>query len=52
MIFMLIIFRVHYLIDIVGGAVFACFSHQIVKDNLKIIDKIVNFPYEIASFLY
>jgi hypothetical protein len=52
MIAMLIVFRVHYIIDIIGGVVYAGFTYKIVADNLILVDKVVNKPYDVSMYLY
>lgn len=49
---MLIVFRVHYVIDIIGGVIYAGFVYGVVERNLECVDRIVNKPYDIVVYLY
>ena len=51
MIITLIVFRVHYVIDVIGGVLYAGFVYVVVERNLEFFDRGVNFPYEMCRFL-
>jgi hypothetical protein len=51
MIIMLIVFRVHYIIDIFGGFIYALFFYTIVDKNIMKLDKIINYPFTLANSL-
>ena len=48
---MLIVFRVHYIIDIFGGFIYALFFYTIVDKNIMKLDKIINYPFTLANSL-
>ena len=42
-IILLIITRVHYIIDIIGGALFSVFFYQLVQHNIEKCDRVVGY---------
>lgn len=46
---MLIVFRVHYVIDVIGGVVYAGFVYVVVDRKLQLVDRVVNGPYEVCG---
>jgi hypothetical protein len=51
MIIMLIVFRVHYIIDIFGGFIYALFFYTIVDRNIMKLDKVINYPFTLVNSL-
>ena len=49
MIFMLLVARVHYTIDIVGGLIYSAVFYRIVGENLSFFDHLMNAPFKIIS---
>ena len=41
----LIVFRVHYVVDVIGGLVYAGFVYTVISDNLETVDRAFNWPY-------
>ncbi len=48
---MLIVFRVHYIIDIFGGFIYALFFYTIVDRNIMKLDKVINYPFTLVNSL-
>lgn len=46
MVIMLLVNRVHYTIDIFGGALFSLYIHRLIDNNLVFFDQIFNAPYK------
>lgn len=49
---MLLITRVHYVADIIGGLVFAIWYHRTATRFVVYIDKLLSLPYFIVNWLY
>jgi hypothetical protein len=52
MINMLLITKVHYTADIVGGLVFAIWLYWMGGKAVVYFDKVLSFPYTIVSWIY
>lgn len=48
-IFMLLIGRVHYTIDIFGGLFYSLYFYKLVDENLSFFDQIMNAPYNLVD---
>lgn len=51
MINILIICRVHYTIDIIGGLVFAAFYHKLSTIIVKYYDKVLSLPFVFVFYV-
>lgn len=49
---MLIISRVHYTCDIMGGLIFAIWFHKTATRNTYYIDKLFSIPFVIGKWVY
>lgn len=49
---MLLITRVHYVVDIIGGLVFAIWYHRMATRVVLYIDKFLSFPFFIVNWIY
>ena len=49
MIIMLVVFRVHYIIDIFGGFIYALFFYTIIDRNILFLDTIINYPFDLVQ---
>jgi hypothetical protein len=48
---MLLITKVHYVIDIAGGLVFAVFFHRLADRRTSFIDKTLSLPHRFYRFI-
>lgn len=49
---MLLITRVHYVVDIAGGLIFAIWYHRTATRYVLYIDKFLTLPYFIVKWIY
>jgi hypothetical protein len=49
---MLLITRVHYVIDIIGGLVFATWYHRTATRFVLYIDKLLSLPFWVVKWIY
>jgi hypothetical protein len=52
MINLLIMTKVHYTVDIIGGLIFATYAHYLASRTVFYTDKMMNFPYWLALKVY
>ena len=52
MINLLIMTKVHYTADIIGGLIFATFMHNLAAKTAFYTDKMISFPYWLSLKIY
>ena len=52
MVFILIVVRIHYSIDVYAAIFFAAEMHSVVSSNLPIGDQIMCVPYDFFRFVF
>lgn len=52
MINLLIMTKVHYVADIIGGLIFATFMHNLASKTVYHTDKMISFPYWLGLKVY